>query len=238
MRYFKSMPVLMIMLLLVGCSRMTAIKHIPKADNDKPIKLAVFLDGTANDEGSHTNIAKLHNLASLQPSRNIRTCYLKGVGTDGKVIGMAMGWGIGHDVREAYLFLAENYDHERGDQIFLFGFSRGAFAARILAALIFTAGIPDVSEIDGAGRYDFMKKIYQAFKGKKSLAQRREAVSVVIGHPPVPRKIEFLGLWDTVEALGVPDYEEDWELPNSRYEDQLCNIKKAAQSRRNHPNFE
>ena len=228
MHYLKRMPVLMIMLLLVGCSRMTAIKHIPKADNDKPIKLAVFLDGTANDEGSHTNIAKLHNLASLQPSRNIRTCYLKGVGTDGKVIGMAMGWGIGHDVREAYLFLAENYDHERGDQIFLFGFSRGAFAARILAALIFTAGIPDVSEIDGAGRYDFMKKIYQAFKGKKSLAQRREAVSVVIGLPPVPRKIEFLGLWDTVEALGVPDYEEDWELPNSRYEDQLCNIKKAA----------
>jgi len=99
---------------------MTAINHIPKG-NDKPVKLVVFLDGTANDEGSHTNIAKLHNLTTLQGNKNIRASYIKGVGTDGKVIGMAMGWGIGHDVREAYLFLAENYNYQRGDEVYLFG---------------------------------------------------------------------------------------------------------------------
>lgn len=208
---------------------MTAINHIPKGSDDKAKKLVVFLDGTANDEGSHTNIAKLHNLVSLQPRNDIRTTYIKGVGTDGKVIGMAMGWGIGRDVREAYLFLANSYDKSRGDEIYIFGFSRGAYAARILSALIHVAGIQDLSDIKGKKKkYEYVKKIYAAYKGKKSLAQRKEDVAGVIGHHPASEDIAFLGLWDTVEALGAPDYKEDWKIPNERYEDQLCNISSAA----------
>lgn len=228
MDYPKNILIVFGTLLLTGCAGMTAINHIPKYNEHKPIKLIVFLDGTANDEGSHTNIAKLHNLISLQTRRDIRTSYIKGVGTDGNVIGMAMGWGIGRDVREAYLFLANNYNHERGDEIYIFGFSRGAYAARILSALIHVAGVPDVSQISPGKRYDYVKNIYQAYKGKKSLIQRKRDVAAVLGHPPVSRKIEFLGLWETIEALGVPDYKENWKLPNTRYEDQLCNIKAAA----------
>ena len=212
----------------IGCAKFTAVNHIPKEIDDRPSKLVVFLDGTANDEGSHTNIAKLHNLVTLQNNRHIKTSYIKGVGTDGKVIGMAMGWGIGHDVREAYLFLAENYNPSRQDEIFIFGFSRGAYAARILSALIHVAGIPGVTGIEESQRYAYIKRIYNAYKGKKSVSERMKEVEAVIGYKPQSVDVEFLGLWETIEALGVPDYKEDWQLPNPRYEDQLCNIKSAA----------
>lgn len=215
-------------IVITGCAGNTAVTHIPTKVNGKPVKLSVFLDGTANDEGSHTNVAKLHNLTSLQNNGNISSTYIKGVGTDSKIIGMAMGWGIGHDVREAYLYLAENYNHQRSDEIYIIGFSRGSYAARILSALINVAGIPDVRGIMKGERYSYIEKIYDAYKSEKSIADRRNDVSKVIGYTPKPVKIEFLGLWDTVEALGWPDYKEDVVLPNPRYADQLCNVKKAA----------
>lgn len=228
MKLKKLIPVAII-LMLAGCTSMTAVNHVPKGNDDEAKKLVVFLDGTANDEGSHTNVAKLHNLVSLQPRSDIRSSYIKGVGTDGKVIGMAMGWGIGRDVREAYLFLSENYNESRGDTVYLFGFSRGAYAARILSAMIHVSGIQDVSHIKGKkNKYKYVERIYNAYKGKKDLIQRRHDVSEVIGHNPSSNDIEFMGLWDTVEALGVPDFETNWQLPNTRYEDQLCNVKSAV----------
>lgn len=229
MNNWRKLITLAIVLMLTGCTSMTAINHIPKGSDDEAKKLVVFLDGTANDEGSHTNIAKLHNLVSLQSRYDIRTTYIKGVGTDGKVIGMATGWGIGHDVREAYLFLAENYNEKRGDKVYIFGFSRGAYAARILSALINVAGIQDTADIEGKKKkYEYVDSIYKAYKGEKPLDQRKKDVAKVIGHYPESQHIEFMGLWDTVEALGVPDYEEDWKAPNARYGDQLCNINSAA----------
>ncbi|WP_319523280.1 DUF2235 domain-containing protein [uncultured Desulfosarcina sp.] len=214
---------------LSGCATTTAVNHIPKALNNDPIKLVIFFDGTSNDEGSYTNIAKLYNLITLQDSTNIRTSYIKGVGTDLKVIGMIMGLGIGKDVREAYLFLSENYDPTRGDKIFIFGFSRGAYAARILTALVHVAGIPDLSKFKPTQRPSYIKEIYHAYKSKKkSITDRRKDVAAVLGYTPDSVDIEFVGLWDTVEALGIPDYQENWVKPNPRYADQLCNIKKAA----------
>ena len=114
---------------------------------NKTRDLVIFFDGTSNDEGSHTNIAKLHNLVTLQNRSDISTTYIKGVGTGTKIIGMAMGWGIGDDVREAYLYLIDNYDHKYKDRISIFGFSRGAYTARILASLLYVAGIPDVKHL-------------------------------------------------------------------------------------------
>jgi uncharacterized protein (DUF2235 family) len=228
MKQFKVL-ILPMVFTIVGCASNTAINHIPISSNEIPRKLAVFLDGTANDEGSHTNIAKLHNLTTLQDKTNINTSYIKGVGTDGEVIGMITGRGIGKDVREAYRFFAENYNYDRGDEIYIFGFSRGAYAARILSALINVAGIQDIQCIPKKDRKEYIKEIYGAYKNKKkTIEERREDVRNVTGHTPVPVKIEFLGLWDTVEALGWPDYKEDVVLENPRYADQLCNIKRAA----------
>ena len=60
-------------LVLTGCMGNIPITHTPAAVEGEAQKIAVLLDGTANDEASHTNISKLHNLISLQPSPNIKT---------------------------------------------------------------------------------------------------------------------------------------------------------------------
>ena len=218
----------LLFLMLAGCASNTAVNHVPHSDASTPRKLVVFLDGTANSEGSHTNVAKLHNLVTLQDDPTILTSYIEGVGTNGKVVGMAMGWGIGHDVREAYTFLTEHYDAERHDEVYIFGFSRGAYAARILAAMVHVAGIPKLCGLSEKERKAKVKKIYAAYKSKKNIDERRDDVAGVLGRPPASVSVEFLGLWDTVEALGWPDYKENTVNPNPRYADQLCNIKKAA----------
>ena len=67
--------------------------------------------------------------------------YEPGVGTspDERVVGGAFGYGLSHNVRSCYRFLAESY--EPGDNLFLFGFSRGAYTARSLAGLVRNCGI-------------------------------------------------------------------------------------------------
>lgn len=216
-------------LIFFGCSHTLPVNHTPIApDLKQKRKLVVFLDGTHNDESSHTSIAKLHNLVTLQDRTDIHTTYIVGVGTGAKVIGMGMGWGIGRDVREAYLFLARNYRPERRDEVYLFGFSRGAYAARILAGLLYTVGIPDLDSVPEADQMDFIEDIYSAFKGDMTVKERRQEVQKETGLTPKPVTVRFMGLWDTVEALGWPDYEENFIDPNLNYVDQLCNVDKAA----------
>ena len=220
---------------LSACTTVSRIDHVPLSTTDQR-DLIVFFDGTANDEGSHTNVAKLHNLVSLQNNPAISTTYIRGVGTNYRILGMATGWGIGHDVRDAYLYLIENY-HNEADRISIFGFSRGAYASRILASLLYVAGIPNVRHWHKSKKKRFVNAIYSAYKDKKkTIAERRKSVQQVMaeyevaGTPlhAVPVYVTFLGLWDTVEALGLPNYQEDIDEPNTRYADQLCNIKAAA----------
>src|SRR5450432_1805806 len=110
-----------------------------------PKRLVVCADGTWNrvekaDSGKHlsTNVAKL--AAAILPEDAHGTqqllCYLEGVGTHrGQWIrGGMFGLGISHNIGQAYEFLARSY--EPGDEIWLFGFSRGAFTARSLAGMI------------------------------------------------------------------------------------------------------
>ena len=224
-----------IALLLSGCTSSLPVQHVPFLLDQKNKKLVVFFDGTANDEGSHTNIAKLYNLVTLQNNPKISSVYIEGVGTKGKVVGAALGWGIGNDVRQAYLFLIENYYHKKSNEIYIFGFSRGAYASRILASLLHIAGIPEVKNLNKKDRKKLVDKIYSAYKSKKSIIQKRKDVCKVIkgricskDELPHSVEIEFMGLWDTVEALDIPDYKENNDIPNKYYSDQLCNIKKAA----------
>lgn len=218
---------LLITSLLSGCA--TPVVKEPTSDSS-PRKLVIFFDGTANDESSDTNIHKLHELVKEQPGKDIGTFYIDGVGADWKIIGMGSGWGIGHRVKLAYEYLTENY--RKDDKIYLFGFSRGAYSARILASMLYHAGLPKKSFQSAKLRADYATIIYDAFKGDMTREERKKAVRNVVkteGLPQLePAEVTFLGLWDTVEALGVPDYEENMIRPNSRYGDQLCNVKQAA----------
>ncbi|MBR0750152.1 DUF2235 domain-containing protein, partial [Bradyrhizobium japonicum] len=102
-------------------------------------KLAIYLDGTFNTLNNNTNVWRLKSLTAETPDQ--RVYYSQGVGTiRGEVVrGGVAGYGIDDEIIKAYTWLIENYDD--GDEIFIFGFSRGAYTARSLSGLISKCGI-------------------------------------------------------------------------------------------------
>jgi len=225
LRNWKFAAIAFTVLWLSGC----AIDHKKLIQlNQPPKKLTIFFDGTNNDEETDTNVKKLHSLITLQKRNDIAALYIEGVGADSKVIGMATGWGIGDRVKMAYQFLIENY--QLNDQIYIFGFSRGAYSGRILASLLNSAGIPFKHDKNLSAE-EIAEDIYSSFKGDISHQTRIQKIQDTyqkLKLPPItPVFVDVLGLWDTVEALGWPDYEANVDIPNPRYEDQLCNVKKA-----------
>jgi uncharacterized protein (DUF2235 family) len=118
-------------------------------------RIIVLIDGTWNDEGkgADTNIAKLDPQSRNAVRRLIlaksaaetpQIChYHDGVGAEGdflnRLLGLFVGLGLKKVVQDCYGFLVSNY--ESGDEIYIFGFSRGAYAARALAGLIGASGI-------------------------------------------------------------------------------------------------
>ncbi|MFG3452559.1 phospholipase effector Tle1 domain-containing protein [Stutzerimonas stutzeri] len=236
-----------LLLLTTGCQVLTA--PIPLQDpppqladlgsSSEPKKIALFFDGTSNDQASETNIWRLYEI--VQKGGHATTFYIEGVGTKKKAIGMATAWGIDTRVQAAYQFLLERYRH--GDEIYVFGFSRGAYSARILASMLYYAGLPSLSErARQQEANEITSAVYTAYKcstwsGDAHCAsiksfQRADNITDALRHFDLevgkPVQVQFLGLWDTVEALGWPDYEQNVDVPNPRYGDQLCNVKKAA----------
>lgn len=115
-----------------------------------------------------------------------------------KVVGGGVGWGLTENIREAYRFLIFNYDP--GDEIFVFGFSRGAFTARSFIGLIKHVGPIrrlHASRIDEA--LSLYHKRVDAGTSSNNLQQFRADYSSDIS------KIKYLGVWDTVSALGAPE---------------------------------
>ncbi len=173
-------------------------------------RLVVCFDGTWNNAdagGGDTNVA----LVSRAIHANFGTAgvqqsvlYLRGVGTTGlhaeKILAGATGLGIDDNIRSGYMFLAQNY--VPGDEIYLFGFSRGAFSARSLVGLISAAGLlrrQSLGRLGDAWNYYRTDKPHSAADFKTWLQKEgRDAET----HADV--SIAFLGVWDTVGALGIP----------------------------------
>lgn len=163
--------------------------------------IAIFCDGTNDQFGSvTTNVVHLLRLSEQNTDRQ-RTFYEPGVGTFGanvfsvnvgtflgKLLGAACGYGLAQNLFRAYHYLVETY--EPGDRLFLFGFSRGAFTARSLAALIDRGGLPE------PGRPARERAIVDTYltRGAKALRPYDN-----------PRRCtpHFVGVWDTVAALGL-----------------------------------
>ena len=103
--------------------------------------IVVFSDGTAKEsgQGTNTNVYKLFNMIEDRTSDQI-AFYDRGLGTGlRKLSGSAFGVGISKNIRDCYEFIFENYQSR--DQIFLFGFSRGAFTVRSLSGFLDLFGI-------------------------------------------------------------------------------------------------
>ncbi|MEM9032139.1 MAG: DUF2235 domain-containing protein [Pseudomonadota bacterium] len=196
-------------------------------------RIAIFCDGTWNrsDARFPTNVVQLSQATLLRDPVDgtvQQVFYVPGVGTGrgatrlarwhDRILGGAMGLGLNLNLEEAYRSLV--FAYEPGDEIYLFGFSRGAFTARSLAGFIRSAGIPDRSQVsripEALARYrslayDTHPDHEDSLAFRQSYAPRLFTSPVeadwrfLNGHPPgQPLKIAYLGVWDTVGALGVP----------------------------------
>jgi len=153
------------------------------------------------DDGVVTNVVKLMDLVQpVAPDGTPQIIYYgKGVGTGNfldRFFGGAFGDGLETNVKDAYRFLVQNY--AEGDEIYLLGFSRGAFTARSLAGLIRCAWLvrkENASQINDA--YKIYREKHAAGADKPHAIAFREKYSRQV-------RIKFIGVWDTVGALGVP----------------------------------
>jgi uncharacterized protein (DUF2235 family) len=202
------------LLWLAGCAAPTT-QTVPntearKAPLPRPKKLFVFLDGTANKWDSHTNVRRLFEFmaAAEDPSR---VCfYSVGVGSDSTpLLGGALGYGLKPRVLAGYDFLAKNW--QPGDEIYIFGFSRGAHAARALAGIVAHCGIVDVAHLENRSLHSATKQVWDLCRFENEITSRdiwTEAIRT--STPPLANRIAgkrvpvhyaditFLGVWDTV----------------------------------------
>lgn len=198
------------------------------SDSDDHRKLVVFMDGTGNDKSSSTNVRKLYRLAVQHAcsGKRIIPYYDKGVGAKwiDRVTGGIGGRGTSLNIRQAYRFLVETY--LPGDEIYIIGFSRGAFTARSLNGLIEFAGLVDRGSIPkkwydtfewiGATNLHFsigaLYDVYhQDFDGTAEFEERiRGELRALMEHRGMTAyqdkhkvKITAIGVFDTVPALGL-----------------------------------
>ena len=172
-------------------------------------RLAVFLDGTWNVVTDNTNVWRLKSLVSPTDDHGMAQSvyYDIGLGTrfGEKIRGGAFGYGIDDAVTNAYQWLIENFDGE--DEIFIFGFSRGAFAARSLAGLISRCGLLKLgAPLSIHQLWDRYKKgndvatIHGLHHPSSAYQFTSEDRWLLRYSSEVP--VKFVGVWDTVGALG------------------------------------
>lgn len=146
-----------------------------------------------------TNILKLTKAVKLESEDRTQQVifYDAGIGTEGaiqKVVGGGFGEGIDINIMELYTFLCLNYDD--GDEVYLFGFSRGSYTVRSLAGLIRKCGLVRRSHID------FVKEAYDLYRADQQ-PESEEATAFKEEHGnTIP--ITLLACFDTVGSLGLP----------------------------------
>lgn len=183
-------------------------------------RLVVCCDGTWQklDNPCPTNVVKIAQAVRPVDEKGIHQIvyYGEGIGTehsDTKIWGAellegALGWGINEKIQDAYRFLCLNYSPD--DEIYLFGFSRGAYTVRCLAGLIYNSGLLKrefIQKIPEAyALYRDRKKDSHPTKGKRATLFRQQHGDHV--------SIKVLACWDTVGALGIPDLIPHFRLDN------------------------
>ncbi len=207
-------------------------------------RIAIFIDGTWNrpDAEHPTNVVRLsrcvfHTDAQGAPQQVI---YSPGVGAGrgnnrlarrmDRLLGGALGWGLTDIIEEVYRNLV--FAYEPGDEIYIFGFSRGGFAARSLAGLIRSCGIPprrhlaripeamaryisrdETTHPEDPSSYEFRADFAPdtaTSEGEFNWRRKR-------GDGAIRLTLAYLGIWDTVSALGLPHFVPMAERFNAQY---------------------
>ena len=169
-------------------------------------RLAIFLDGTWNTLDNNTNVWRLKSLTAETGDQ--RVYYSQGVGTRrGEAArGGITGYGIDDEIIEAYTWLIQNF--EEGDEIFIFGFSRGAYTARSLSGLICKCGVLKLGAPLSIEQLYARYRLYDAPTIRALIANGFPKDASIETQWLVkysrPTKIKFVGVWDTVGTLGLP----------------------------------
>ncbi len=167
-------------------------------------RIVICADGTwqSPESDNPTHVMRLaRGLSPEDADGNKQVVYYDwGIGSDGdRIRGGATGAGIDKNIMDCYRFIVHNY--ERGDQLFLFGFSRGAYTVRSLAGLIRNCGIlqrQHAALIPDA--YELYRQRSRSSSPTSDKAARFRALHAIAD----VTEIEFVGVWDTVGALGIP----------------------------------
>lgn len=212
----------------------------------KEKNLVVFCDGTNNMFcENNTNVVRLLSLALKDNDRQI-LFYEPGLGTFPapgamtalskwftRTMGSAFGYGLSSNICVSYDFLVEHY--RPGDRIYLFGFSRGAYTVRALAALIHVCGllrtknhnlVPYIIKL-------FISEAAQA-KKKNDKIERRTGRKQALELPvcsefkrvmAISPEIHFMGLWDTVSSVGT--IYNPFKLPHTHWNPSVRTVRHA-----------
>jgi hypothetical protein len=203
-------------------------------------KLVVCCDGTWNDPNQKdngvlapTNVVKLYNAA--RDSGTQKRYYHPGVGTGNswwdKAVGGGTGTGLSNNIKSAYRWLCDNY--QPGDQIYLFGFSRGAYTVRSLVGFMNRCGLLKTEGLGMKASWDAIDTLYKDGYRKRgddaaveaAVRKLRKDIGEEHFHNAAGEKlpIHFLGVWDTVGSLGIPDYFGVLDLALDRHDNSFHN---------------
>jgi len=180
-----------------------------------PKNIVICCDGTGNEYGeSNSNVVKLYQVLIRDPARQV-AYYHPGVGTIGAknaltaagkawttFRGLAFGYGLSENIADAYRFLMQTF--APGDQVYIFGFSRGAYTARALCGMLKMFGLLS------AGNDGLIPYAVRLFKrNDRSILARLRArpgkFRIAAGFQAtfsVACKPHFVGVWDTVSSIG------------------------------------
>ena len=170
-------------------------------------RIILCADGTWNTPHgptalpNDTNVRKLYELIENSPGQ--LKYYDSGVGTNGlpfeHFFGGAFGDGLFEKVQDGYEFLS--YVWDPGDDIFIFGFSRGAYTARSLAGMIAYFGVPN-KNLDN----QTVRRIFTAYRITDHAQKLATKASLASEYGLEDVKVQMVGVWDTVGALGIPGH--------------------------------
>ena len=193
--------------------------------------IVICCDGTGNQFGDHnSNVIKLFSLLTRNSPEQI-LYYHPGVGTKGsmevptyigfltqqinKWHGFAYGYGIINNLANAYLFLMENYNP--GDQVYLFGYSRGAFTVRALCSFIYEFGLLE------KGNDSLIEYAMSLFINPNSPSEKiAKNFKSVFGRDC---SVHFVGVWETVNSVGW--FYDPLKIPSS-LENEVIKIGRQA----------
>ncbi len=170
-------------------------------------RIVICADGTWNRPEKNlkkdfpTNVLKLARAVSPAGKDKMpqQVFYDWGVGADyDHLIGGITGKGLNKNIMDDYRYIVQNYSP--GDELFLFGFSRGAYTIRCLCGLINNCGI--IKRKDAA----LIQRAFNHYKrnGAAFAPEGEESIKFREKYSYESREIKFVGVWDTVGAMGIP----------------------------------